>query len=491
MRPRPETFKGPLDKLEGPLLGQTLLHQSPSWYFGLELTSTESETARCRMQRVLEIHHRLHAREHQIHALEIAQPVRDCPANEFISMSMTSGGEVLVVGLLSGLIVVDLRYKTKFTLQLAHSDTHHPYMRKMVTAMSEYEGAAGVLIAGKLIDDSKISILFQELPQHETPLGVPNYVILLDIPVPPPKITSMLKIARGYLFFITMVTDPAAHSFYEVNAFNLCSKQTITVVHTDLEIVQDAEVVDDQLFLCFYSGHIGQHRLKREAEHLTSHMYRIHSHSEAPSQHIYCNFNVDALASDQGDYSLEFRCWRLLPSYTVTKSLTVNLIASPVGVRRPGYAPPPPSMFPKFTFDSSHFPPMNTEGSPTHPSSLSRLTSRLRNSREYFIHRCSQAGQSTLLSQIRLRDGDADVFMLSYAPQAGLNGGRGRETEPWMTRYKAVHLENREGISMLFTASAKQKEFVRDFLWNEWTGNMVIASVNAASAMLTVAIYRM
>ncbi|KAF8316293.1 hypothetical protein DL93DRAFT_2078009 [Clavulina sp. PMI_390] len=66
-------------------------------------------------------------------------------------MSMTAGGEALVIWTLSGLFILDLEYGTEFALHFAH-DTEtieRAQIPRMAAAMYRYKGSVGVLIAGK------------------------------------------------------------------------------------------------------------------------------------------------------------------------------------------------------------------------------------------------------------------------------------------------------------------------------------------------------
>ncbi|KAF8316286.1 hypothetical protein DL93DRAFT_2078003 [Clavulina sp. PMI_390] len=489
---RPESYTRPLEHTEPLQASKTVTLQVPYSYPASIPLDSLVNSPRYRIQRILDVQHRLHASENTICAREINLPVISCPEHEFIDMAMTAEGEVLVVWEKSGLRVVDLRYVMTLTLQFAHPTTSRRRQGSVAAAMCEYKGSVGVLIAGEFVDGSKISVLFQELPQqkHETTKGASDYVILLDIPVPLSGSTSV-RIAAGYLYFVIERENPRSR---EVNVVSFQSAHTVITKRTqEQESVQLVQVCDDKLLLYLFSGNIKEYPLIGEVGDPPSSTLSLHSNVERRWFYAYCEAAKESLTPQRSGPPLSHsRYWRLSPSTGFTNSITANLAMKPLEPHYRFRTARSRSALLEFRPNPQHFPEATPKISPGNPSTLSQIPSSSPNGSQVLKHIWSQAGHSTLLSHLCLSD-ERDGFMLSHAPQAGIKGGRVFQPEPWETQYKTILLETRDGTSRAPTHSimARPLEYVRRFLWNEWAGRFVLASVNTKSKMLTVGIYQM
>ncbi|KAF8284621.1 hypothetical protein DL93DRAFT_2161737 [Clavulina sp. PMI_390] len=473
---------------ERPLHGEpcsqkTVFTPLPNWRFGLDSDDSRVHSTRCRIQRILEAQRRLHAPNHKVSALQIAQPLVDFPPNNFVAMAMTAGGEVLVVWMVSGLFVFDLEYGTRFSIHFAHETQtiDRAQIPRMATAIYRYNGSVGVLIAGKFTNSSTLSVLYQEIPRHGTLEDVPNCVTLLDISTPPLELTSRIQITAGYLIFITIITT---HSYSEVHALSLSSERVVKVVNKDPRVIQAAHIISNKLFLGFRTGHVGEHNLERTSEYFTSSSYSLHSPDQRFWGHWHYMASEPLKDHNYGNRSLHFSRWSLQHSSPgcLASRLGPACLSSDCSIHPAQLASKPAEI----TLNTSHFAVTEPTLSSNPRSAVSRIGSAFWGERKEFSHQRSLAGHSALLSQLRATDTELDVFILSHTPKAGSNGGRGPQPGPWVTYHKTVVLETKS-----FTSSTKQQEYTRDFLWNEWTGRIAIASVNATTGMLSICFYQM
>ncbi|KAF8316327.1 hypothetical protein DL93DRAFT_771033 [Clavulina sp. PMI_390] len=161
-------------------------------------------STRCRMQNVFELQRRIHVHDYEepLFAQETPLPSFSRPIKDFVAISMTPGGEILVVWSVSELLVCDLRHRTSLKLSITPEDDEPPpESSNFVTSMHKYQGITGILIVGTFIRASTISIFFQAMPSPDSieSSPVPKYLVLSEIPLSSSGQISSMELAQHYL----------------------------------------------------------------------------------------------------------------------------------------------------------------------------------------------------------------------------------------------------------------------------------------------------
>ncbi|KAF8316274.1 hypothetical protein DL93DRAFT_765029 [Clavulina sp. PMI_390] len=444
-------------------------------------TSTRNpSSARSRLQRIYNVKHRIYANDETICARGISTPVPKCNFNDYIAMALTSGGEALVIWMLSELLVIDMCHGHQLILRISREGDERPTNTKLAVMMCEYRGSLGVLIIGTFIQDTRLLFLFQALPGARSPQtpDVQRYIVLARFAIPLADRITLVEISRHYVIVGSTFQDPGGITRYYVQALDLQGETDLHASH--IHQIQRVYLSGNRLVICFNNGDVGEHRVELlGSERFVTRSYNSH-HISNRTTHIFCD-PLYHVATQDGriPISRDLKCWTISPHIVHETTplrfdlwiVKFNLTADrPISVASPSSDPRS-----DFRLRPPHFPPALRSTT----SSLSRLAP-LRLHRDYpMVPQRWATGKSTLLTQLHIQDPFSDMLLLTYAsPPKGSVAKNARGA--WSTKYKPIRTYASDGTPTSFTSSSLG--FVVDLLWNEYTGQIVTATRAAGAS---------
>ncbi|KAF8316322.1 hypothetical protein DL93DRAFT_768900 [Clavulina sp. PMI_390] len=494
---RPVEFVRPQRFATEPAIGKT--SPGPTTLSKLREENTSADSARCRMQQVFEVQRRIHVHDEEqpIVAQQIFIPILQRPLKDFVAMSMTPAGEILVVWAGSELLVCDLRHRTSFRLAIS-SDGGVPCERtNFITAFHEYQGFIGVFIVGTFIRESAVSILFQPLPSPECtePISVPDYHILSEFPISAHNRVKTIQFSQQYLV-VNFVDLSSTHPNYyldprNVMVFDLEHGQSM-LVSRSREYIQRAFIFSNRLFICYDNGYICEQDLKLEDPTCVIRArYPQHTNYNTESEHFFCDSISQKLPHSNNSQYPELRCWRFNPHTSVMCCLTVSvsLTGFKPDTTFPSHFPPPNDAF---KLRAHELEAANPPKRPLFPSGLSSPSHKSIQRSDGSINFChgighSVPGRSTLLSLFEVFGRNQEVFMLSHSPRASRTTA-GPSDRRWVTTYRLVHLKDQHG--RLGGPPSSGSGSIQSFLWNEYAGRIAIATKEPNSLSASVRVYQ-
>ncbi|KAF8316276.1 hypothetical protein DL93DRAFT_2077990 [Clavulina sp. PMI_390] len=452
--------------------------QEPRITLPIDFTNRAHNSFRFRLQRIHSLRDRIHSSEEIIRARKISAPIQDRNFKDFVAMSLTLGGEVLVVWMLSELLIFDLRYGTSLKLHITRVGSERPKNIKFATAMHEYRGTLGLLIVGTFAQDTRLLFLFQALPGpgFSPASDVQDYSVLSTFSIPSTDRITLVEFSQTYVIIGAMLYELNGITRHYLQILDLQGMKSMHVSQTTL--VQRAYISGMKLVMCFNTGNVGEHELDvQESQRFVSRSYRLHVDADRCSRHIFCD-PISRASDIDGPYrnQPDLRCWTIFPRYvTETKSLTMSLHtikfnsnSGRISTTIPSSEPNPTA---EFKLRPSHF---ESRTRPSHPS-LSRITSSIssRNKAGNIIPRRWAPGRFTLMTQFHVQDFELDMLLLSYAsPSKGTAGDEAKDS--WITKNTLVRVIEPNGTPIVFSPSGVG--FVADLLWNEYTGQIITAN---------------
>ncbi|KAF8316278.1 hypothetical protein DL93DRAFT_764915 [Clavulina sp. PMI_390] len=351
--------------------------------------------------------------------------------------------------------------------------------------------------------NSKLSVLFQELPQSASAPSdeMPNYLVVSSFAIPAEHRLTCLEFSQQYLIAAYSVLKPDGSIMYYAQAFDLQSERSICVTHN--APIQRACISGKKLIVCFDTGSVGEHELEAvNPTQLVSRSYRSQLSDDLSKRYMFCCPLPKPSDQDNGVFP-DVKCWIAPCYYLWTKSMTLSLY--PIAFDHANISDPneemqsPPET--NNTVSSQAMPEFQIPSSQPHeerqttswlPSNICRLTSYLLNSiqpkkLDCFRPMQSIAGQSNMLTHLRVKNPDRDLLVLSHASPAGRRGSDPGSCQSWATSYKPVQLLTREGQVKALGRSAKDS--LLEFTWNEYTGRIVTATKNSTTSTITIATY--
>ncbi|KAF8320883.1 hypothetical protein DL93DRAFT_2163845 [Clavulina sp. PMI_390] len=471
--PRPIEYSRPLRYRGKPSSKGTT--SGPRISISSESKSGDDSSARSHILRTLSVQCRIRTSNENIHAREISIPVEDYRFKEFVSMSMTAGGEALVIWMLSRLLVFDLRHATSLILHLDRVTTDFPQNRKFAVTLCESGGESGILIVGNFIHDTRLWFLFQALPgDGSLPSSkVQNYLVPSTFSIPSTDRITVLEFSERYVMIGASIHEPNATIRYYLQVHDLQGERAMCAYHPDP--IQRAYFSGTKLTVCFNTGNVREYDVEViEPRRLrVSPLYRSHA-AKGTLRNTFCD---PVFQTSNGSAPPELRCWSIPPhSIGRVKSLTLNLrtvkltsVPDSGGSNATEIESSQWSALASFKLRSSKI-----HSQDRMPVSLSRIASSINRDRvHHIIPERLVAGKSTSLTRVYVPSLKSDMLVLSYASLRKATGVQDVE-DVWLTAYKAVRIETPSDTLPEFTISGLGT--IADFLWNEYTGQIVTAT---------------